>query len=384
MSDQPKVPMPELADAVVMMGGDTLHQCMQCGLCFASCPWRLVEGEISDEFNVRKVQHMAQLGVEGYESDNMLLACTTCGVCKSRCPREGNPISSIRTLRSMIIEAGSVPPPFRPVLGGLRNEGNPWGGERSERFAWAEGLDLPTFKEDTEYLLFMCCTSCYDGRCQETARALVSVLKKAGVSFGVIGEEESCCGESARKVGGEEEFQSLAAANIKLFSDNGVKKIITTSPHCLYTFKQEYSELGLEVEAVHYTQLLAELVEKGEIQVKGEVAKKVIYHDPCYLGRHSEEYEAPRQVLGAIPEAEQLEMECCRKESICCGGGGGRIWIETDTGARFGDLRIADAVNKKADIVATACPYCTIMLDSANIDKKVDIKDIAEILDEAL
>jgi Fe-S oxidoreductase len=385
MSDkEPKVPMPELADAVVELGGQTLHDCMQCGLCFAVCPWRKVEGEISDEFNIRRVQHMAQLGVDGYESDNVILACTTCGICKLRCPRGVEPAANVRTLRSMIMEGESVRPQFRPILGSLRNDGNPWSGKRAARFDWAADLDLPQFGADTEYLLFVCCTSCYDGRCRDIAKALVSVLKKAGVSFGVIGEEESCCGESARKIGGEEEFMSLAEKNIKLFQDKGVKKIITTSPHCLYSFRQEYPELGGEFEAIHYAQLLAQLVEDGSIQVSGELAKKIIYHDPCYLGRHNEEYEAPRNVIGAVTKGEQLEMENNRAESICCGGGGGRIWLETDAGARFGDIRIADAVSQEADIVATACPYCTIMLDASNPDQKVQVKDIAEILDEVL
>ncbi|MCP4679590.1 MAG: (Fe-S)-binding protein [Deltaproteobacteria bacterium] len=382
---EPKVPIPELGDVVVQTGGDTLYKCMQCGLCYASCPWRLVEGEIPDEFNVRKVQHMAQLGVEGYESDNVLFACTTCGACKVRCTREVNPIDNQRVLRAMIAEAGSVPPVYRPVIASLRDNGNPWQGERSERLDWAKEIDLPRFEEDTEYLLFVCCTSCYDKRCTDIAKAIVSVLKKAGVSFGIIGEEESCCGESVRKIGGEDTFQSLASSNIQLFKDKGVKKIITTSPHCLFTFRNEYSELGGEFEVAHYTEILGGLVKEGKLKIDGELAKKVIFHDPCYLGRHNEVYDAPRDVLDAVPKAERVEMTRCREDSICCGGGGGRIWTETDPGARFGDLRIKDAMNQKADVVATTCPYCTIMLDASNItdgSEDLAIKDIAEILDE--
>ncbi len=384
---EPKVPIPELGDMVVQTGGDTLYQCMQCGLCFASCPWRQVEGEISEEFNARKLQHMAQLGVEGYESDNILFACTTCGVCKVRCTRNVDPIANQRVLRGMIAEAGSVPPVYRPVIASLRDNGNPWQGERSERMDWAKDLDVPAFGDDTEYLLFVCCTSCYDQRCTEIAKALVSVLKKTGVSFGVIGEEESCCGESIRKIGSEETFQKLADSNVQLFKDKGVKKIITTSPHCLYTFRNEYPELGGEFEVVHYSELLQGLIKDGKINVDKELGKKVIFHDPCYLGRHNEVYEAPRDVLDAMPGTERVEMACFGIDSICCGGGGGRIWTETDPGARFGDLRIKDAMNKEADIVATACPYCTIMLDASNITEgKEDlaIKDIAEILDELL
>ncbi len=386
MSD-PKVPIPELGDLVVQTGGDTLYKCMQCGLCVASCPWRLVEGEISEEFNVRKVQHMAQLGVEGYESDNVLFACTTCGLCKVRCPRTSNVIDNQRILRAMIAEAGSVPPVYRGVIASLRDNGNPWQGEREERMNWTAEIDVPKFDEDTEYLLYVCCTSCYDQRCTEIAQALVSVLKKAGVSFGIIGEEESCCGESIRKIGAEDTFQTLAAKNIELFNDRGVKKIITTSPHCLFTLRHEYAELGAEYDVVHYTQFLATLIEEGKIKIDKDLGKKVIFHDPCYLGRHNEVYEAPRQVLDAMPGIERVEMTRFEVESICCGGGGGRIWTETDPGARFGDIRIRDAMAKEADVVATACPYCTIMLDASNITEgKEDlaIKDIVEILDQLI
>ncbi|MCP4605419.1 MAG: (Fe-S)-binding protein [Proteobacteria bacterium] len=381
---EPKVPIPELGDMIIETGGDTLYQCMQCGLCVASCPWRLVEGDISNEFNVRKVQHMAQLGVEGYESDNVLFACTTCGVCKIRCPREANPIDNQRVLRNMIAEAGSVPHVYRPVIASLRDNGNPWQGERSERLEWAKDIDVPRFDEETEYLLFVCCTSCYDQRCQEITKAIVSVLKKASVSFGIIGEEESCCGESVRKIGGEDTFQSLANSNIRLFQDRGVKKIITTSPHCLYSFQSEYPELGGEFEVMHYTQLLGQLVKDGKLKIDKELGEKVILHDPCYLGRHSEVFDAPRDILDAVPKIERVEMDRFGPESICCGGGGGRIWTETDAGARFGDLRIRDAMSKDVDFVATACPYCTIMLDASNITEgkeDLKIKDIAEIID---
>lgn len=382
---EPKAPIPELGDAVVQSGGDTLYHCMQCGLCVASCPWRLVEGDISRDFNTRKVQHMAQLGVEGYESEDVLFACTTCGLCVQRCPREVNPIDNQRVLRAMIAESGSVPPAYRPVVGSLKSNGNPWQGERTERLDWTKELEVPRFGPDTEYFLFVCCTSCYDSRSKKIARALVSVLQKAGVSFGIIGEEESCCGESARKIGAEDTFTTLAESNIKLFKDRGVKKIITTSPHCLYTFRNEYPELGGEFEVVHYTQLLARLLREGKLTPSKELGRKVIFHDPCYLGRHNDIYEAPREVLDALGPAVRVEMDRFGPESICCGGGGGRIWMETPPGARFGDLRVADAVAKEAEVLATACPYCTIMLDASNMamgKEEMEILDISELLDQ--
>ncbi len=381
---EPKTPIPELGDAVVQTGGDTLYQCMQCGLCVSSCPWRQVDGDISRDFNTRKVQHMAQLGVEGYETEEVLFACSTCGVCVNRCPRDVNAIDNMRVLRAMIAESGSIPQAYRPVIGSLKSQGNPWQGERSERLDWAEDLQVPKFGEGTQYLLFVCCTSCYDARSKKIAKAIVSVLKKAGVSFGIIGQEESCCGESVRKIGSEDTFASLAESNIKLFTQNGVKKIITTSPHCLFTFRKEYPELGGRFEVWHYTELLKQLIAEKKIEPKHALGKKVIFHDPCYLGRHNEVYDAPRDVIDALGST-RIEMDRAGTESICCGGGGGRIWMETPPGARFGDLRINDALAKQAEVLATACPYCTIMLDASNMamgKEELQILDVAELLDQ--
>jgi Fe-S oxidoreductase len=385
MSEEPKVPIPELGGAVVATGGETLYQCMQCGLCVASCPWRLVEGDISRDFNTRKVQHMAMLGVEGYETEDVLFACTTCGICSDRCPRECDPIVNMRVLRNMIGEMGSVPQAYRPVIGSLNSNGNPWQGEPDQRTEWTEKAgEVPEFGPDTEYLLFVCCTSCYDSRSKKIARAIASLLNKAGVSWGIIGNDEQCCGEAVRKLGSEETFQSLAEHNIELFNGKGVKKIITTSPHCLYSFRYEYPELGGDYEVLHYTQLLEQLIADGKLKPSKDFDKKVIFHDPCYLGRHNEVYEAPRKVLDALPKVERMEMERMGPQSICCGGGGGRVWMETPPGARFGDLRVADAVDKQADVLATACPYCTIMIDASNMamgKEEMEILDVAELLD---
>jgi len=383
---EPKIPIPELGDAVVQTGGDTLYQCMQCGLCVSSCPWRLVEGDISKEFNTRKIQHMAQLGVDGYESENVLFACSTCGLCVTRCPREVYAIDNMRVLRAMIAESGSVPQAYRPVIGSLKSNGNPWQGERADRLDWTKDIEVPKFAEGTEYLLFVCCTSCYDARSKKIAKAIASVLSKAGVSFGIIGEEESCCGESARKIGAEDTFMSLAEANIKLFNEKGVKKIVTTSPHCQFTFLNEYPELGGQFEVVHYTELLSQLIKDGKLKPTKDLGKKVVFHDPCYLGRHNEIFDAPREVLDTLTK-DRKELDRCGLESICCGGGGGRIWMETEVGARFGDLRISDALAKEAEVLATACPYCTIMLDASNMamgKEELEILDIAELLDQVV
>ncbi|HEY3359687.1 MAG TPA: (Fe-S)-binding protein [Polyangia bacterium] len=384
---EPKTPIPELSDAVVQSGGQTLYQCMQCGLCVASCPWRLVEGDIAREFNTRKVQHMAQLGVEGYESANVLFACTTCALCVKRCPRAANPIENMRVLRAMIAEAGSVPQALRPVVASLDGEGNPWQGERAQRLDWSKGLPVPRFDGTQEYFLFVCCTSCYDARSRKVARAVASLLRKAGVSFGVIGAEEGCCGESIRKAGSEDTFQKLAARNIRLFQSRGVTKIVTTSPHCLDTFRHEYPALGGTFEVAHYTTLLKELLAQERLKPSRELGKKVALHDPCYLGRHNDVYDAPRDVLDAMPAVQRVELDRCAADSVCCGGGGGRIWMETPAGARFGDLRVRDAVRLGADVLATACPYCTIMLEASNMavgQEQLQVLDVAELLDQVV
>lgn len=194
--------------------------------------------------------------------------------------------------------------------------------------AWTKGIEVPKYGPDTEYLLFVCCTSCYDQRSQNIARSLVKLLDAAGVSYGIIGQEESCCGESIRKSGDEELFNKLATSNIELFAREGVKKIITTSPHCLKTFTSEYPELGGDYEVVHSSQLLAHLVSEGKLKLKGKDGRKVAFHDPCYLGRHSNVFSEPRELLDAAG-AEVVPMAREEKFSLCCGGGGGRVWMET-------------------------------------------------------
>jgi len=381
-------PEPELGEAIAEMGGETLYWCMQCGLCTGGCPWRLTDGEISREFNARKLQHQGQLGLEGYESDNNLFACTTCGLCVARCPRDVNAIDNIRSMRMMLAEGGSVPQSYRPIVGSLTDNGNPWMEAREKRTAWIKDLDVPTFTADTEYLLFVCCTSCYDARSQKIARAVATLLNAAGVSWGIIGEEESCCGESIRKIGQEELFTSLAESNIELFNSKGVKKIITTSPHCLYSFENEYKELGGDFEVRHYTQLLAELIRDGKLKLAKELDLTVAFHDPCYLGRHCDIYQDPREVLAALPNTRVMEMTRNRESSICCGGGGGRVWMETPPGERFGDLRVNDALAHEASVLVTTCPYCTIMMEASVLgldkDEEISVKDVAELAVDAL
>jgi Fe-S oxidoreductase len=297
-------------------------------------------------------------------------------------------IDNVRGMRSMLASVGTVPGSYRPVIGSLHASGNPWAGERSKRTEWMKGLDVPVFSEGTEYFLFICCTSCYDVRSQKIARSVVRLLQKAGVSFGVIGEEESCCGESVRKIGDEDLFQKLAQANIALFQGKGVKRIITTSPHCLFTFRKEYPEMGGQFEVIHHSQLLAQLVREGKLKPAKGLGKRIAYHDPCYLGRHNEIFDDPREVLAAVAGADLEEMERSRMNSLCCGGGGGRIWMETAPGERFGDLRVEEAIGKGAQALVTACPYCVVMLEASTKtmgkEEALPIMDLSEALLEVV
>jgi len=377
-------PLYEVNEALVAMGAEKLNLCMQCGMCAGSCPWRIVDGP----FNIRRLIRMAQLGVEGYESDDILYGCTTCNKCVLKCPRGVTIIDIVKAMRAMIAETGAIPGVLRTATGSVHSNGNPWSEPREKRTAWMKGLDVPAFDAGTEYLLFVCCTSAYDVRSQNIARAMVKVLSAGGVSFGVIGEEENCCSESVRKMGDETLFTNTAEKNIKLYQARGVKKIITTSPHCYYTFTKEYPELGGEFEAVHYTLLLAGLLREGKLKLSGTLDKQVTYHDPCYLGRHNDIYDEPRALISAVTGGKLVEMKRVRHESLCCGAGGGRLWMETKPEWRFSDLRIHEACETGAPILATACPYCISMLEDSrktvNKEDRIEIKDISELIAEVL
>ncbi|MCX5802897.1 MAG: (Fe-S)-binding protein, partial [Proteobacteria bacterium] len=220
------------------------------------------------------------------------------------------------------------------------------------------------------------------------AQATANILKKAGVDFGILGTKENCCGESIRKTGNEELFKRLARENIKTFIENGVKKILVSSPHCYHTFKNEYPEFKVNFEVVHISQYLFELINEGRLEITREYGKKVTYHDPCYLGRHNGIYDEPRGVLKKIPGLELFEMDESRKDSLCCGMGGGRVWMETLKDERFSNLRLEQAIGVGAEVLATSCPYCITALEDSrlvlNYGEVIEVKDITEILQEVI
>jgi len=375
----------EIVDVIKTSGGDLFKRCFQCGLCDVVCPWNQVR-----IFSMRKIVRQATFGLTEIESEDIWL-CTTCGRCPQQCPRDVQQIESGVALRRIATEYGIFPEPVQPirtVRGSLVGEGNPLSEERQTRANWTEGLSVKTFTEGTDILYFPGCYPSYDPRMKKVARATAHILNTAGVDFGILGEKENCCGESIRKTGDEELFKTLARENIKTFIDNGVKKILVSSPHCYHTFKNEYPEFMVHFEVVHISQYLFELIDQGKIKLTKEYGKNVTYHDPCYLGRHNEIYDEPREILKKIPGLELDEMPESREDSLCCGGGGGRIWMETPKGERFSDLRLEQAKGVGAEVLVTACPYCITNFEESRLnleyEKDLEIKDITEIIQESM
>ena len=339
---------------------------------------------------MRKLIREATFGLTEIESEE-IWRCTTCGRCPQQCPRDVKQIESGVSLRRIATEYGVFPTsvkPIRTISGSLVGEGNPFGEERKKRANWAEGLSVKTFTEGMEILYFPCCYLCYDPRLKKVARATATILNRAGVDFGILGAKENCCGESIRKTGDEDVFKRLAKENIKTFIDNGVKKILVSSPHCYHTFKNEYPEFMVNFEVVHISQYIFQLIHEGRLELTKEYGRKVTYHDPCYLGRHNGIYGEPREVLKKIPGLELNEMAESRVDSFCCGGGGGRIWMETPKGERFSDLRLEQAVGVGAEVLVTACPYCITNFEDSRLNREnsevIQIKDITEIVQEVI
>jgi Fe-S oxidoreductase len=375
----------EIIDVIKSSGGDAFKLCFQCGLCDVVCPWNRVRA-----FSMRKIVRQATFGMTEIESEDIWL-CTTCGRCPQQCPRDVKQIESGVALRRIATEYGVFPKPVTPIRtirGSLVAEGNTLSEERTKRGDWAKGLSVKTFSEGMDILYFPGCYPSYDPRLKKVAVATANILTKAGVDFGILGAEENCCGESIRKTGDEEVFQRLAKDNIKTFIDHGVKKILVSSPHCYHTFKNEYPEFMVHFEVVHITQYLFELLHEGRLELTKAYGKKVTYHDPCYLGRHNGIYEEPREALREIPGLELSEMPDSRVDSLCCGGGGGRVWMETPKGERFSDLRIEQAMGVGAEVLVTSCPYCITMFEDSRITldvtENIEIKDITEIIGEVI
>ena len=378
-------PIKEITDIIKENGGASFQFCYQCGICDVVCPWNRVR-----DFSMRRIVRQATFGLTDIEQED-IWRCTTCGTCPQRCPRGVNQIEVGVSLRRIANEYDVFPESVAPVItagGSLMAEGNPFNMERDKRGDWAEGLGLKTFTEGTEFLYYTGCYFSYDPRMKKVAVATAKILDQAGVDFGILGAREVCCGESIRKTGNEEAFKSLAKENIKTFIDHGVKKILVSSPHCYHTFTHEYPEFNAIFEIVHMSEFLCELLDTGRLQSTKAFEKKVTYHDPCYLGRHNGIFDAPRAVLKHVLGTEVTEMADYRENSLCCGGGGGRIWMETPKGERFADLRLQQAIDVGAEVLVTSCPYCITNFTDSSLGLEdgqvLEIKDITEIVQEVM
>ena len=381
---QALTPFQDAIDIIKEEGGEISKLCYQCGTCTSTCPWNLVRS-----FIVRKAMHQAQLGLTDFENEDMWL-CVTCKWCVDRCPRGVGIIDVWKSFRRAIVEMGigGVPDSVRITAKNISSVGNPQGEAREKRTDWIKDTGIKPFTKGMDVLYFACCFNSYDPKLIRVAKATAKIMQKAGISFGILGNEQSCCGESIRKTGNEELFKNLVQSNADAFNKAGVTKIVVSSPHCYHTLKNEYPELGAKFEVVHSSQFVAELIKDKKIQLTKEFKKKVTLHDSCYLGRHNNIYDEPRNVLKSIPGLELVEMLNNRENGLCCGGGGGRIWAETKKGERFSDIRIQQAIDAGANTLAVACPYCmanfedsVLSMDKGNV---LQVKEIVELVADAI
>jgi Fe-S oxidoreductase len=375
---QTVTPYLEMSRAIMDAGGEALKKCYQCGTCTGTCPWTPIT-----HFNIRKLVRFGQLGLDGIE--DFMWDCSTCKFCVDRCPRGVEIIDIVTAIRNVYSGGGMLPQSLRAFVGSMSARGNPWSGDQAQRNDWAKD-QYPLFSADKEYLFWTCCTVCYDPRNVRLARATAEILNLAGISWGIPTVDVNCCGESLKKVGDLELFDRLKNNNLDYFKSQGVSKIITVSPHCLASFKKDYGE---DYEVLHFSELMANLLSEGKLTPKKDFGGlKVTYHDPCYLGRHSGIYDAPRDILKSLPGVEFVEMQRSREQSMCCGGGGGGLWMEKAKGERLSDLRIEEALAIGAQVLATACPYCITMFEDSsrtlNVDEQIKIKDVTELLLESL
>ncbi len=333
--------------------------------------------------------------VPGVIDPDVLWACTTCGSCVEQCPVDIEHIDAIVDMRRyQVLMESSFPPEAGLMLRNVENQGDPWGLGSSKRTEWTQGLDFEvpvvddTIPDDVEYLYWVGCAGALDERARRQVQATARLLHGAGVRFAILGRKESCTGDPARRIGNEYLFQEQAKTNIATLGAAGVKKIVTTCPHCFNTLKNEYPALGGDFEVVHYAELLDHLVRVGKIVPGAGYTGTVTYHDPCYLGRHNRIFDEPRAVIGAIPGARNVEMQRCRERGFCCGAGGARMWMEEKIGTRVNTDRTREAFGTGADVVSTACPYCMIMLDDAvradGKEAEVRVLDISQLVEESL
>ena len=324
--------------------------------------------------------------------EETIWSCTTCYSCQEQCPAFVEHINKTIDLRRyLVLTESRFPSEAQLAFRNMENNGNPWGVGWANRADWIEDLGVKTMEEDSnvEILFWPGCAGAFDDRNKKVATAMVKLLQAAGVSFGILGTEEKCCGDSARRLGNEYLFQMLAQENIEAMKQYNVTKIVTQCPHCYNILKKEYPQFGGEYEVVHHTQFLLELIKQGKLKPTKAITETVTYHDSCYLGRYNDLYAEPRQILRNVSGIQLVEMDRHHGKSFCCGAGGGRMWLEESHGQRINEMRTEQALKVQPGIISTACPFCLTMLDDgvkakAEEDSTVRVLDLAEVLQQAL
>lgn len=387
-----------------------LDACTRCGRCQDHCPAFLTEKPLSPKKFIQDLKnHMhtrapqvlqsradgkpgesqVELMDGGVIEKDSLWTCTTCRSCMDHCPVYVEHIDKIIDMRRyQVLMASRFPEELVAAFKGLERNSNPWGLGHDTRADWIQELDIPIMAEyqgkDLDLLFFVGCIRSYDDRNKKVSIAMAKIMKHLGIKFAILGMEEGCCGDPARRVGNEYLYQILAQTNIETFRRHGVKKIITTCPHCFNTLKNEYPQLGFQAEVTHHTTFLEDQIRKGALTLNLPLNKKLTYHDPCYLGRYSGIYESPREVLRSIPSLQLQEMQRTKKDSLCCGAGGGWMWMDEKIGKRINILRLEDALKTNPEWIATACPFCVSMFDDAikntNRENELRIWDIVELV----
>jgi Fe-S oxidoreductase len=400
-----------------------LYTCTECGRCQDQCPAYLTDKPLSpkmlimdmrDHLHERTPQLIklagvpeaereeasakidAESGVEhkpligGTILEETLWSCTMCGACMNECPVLIEHVPKIAEMRrSLVLEESKMPKQAESALRSIENSGNPYSLGNQTRGDWARNLGVKTYAEhpDAEYLYFVGCAASFDEANQKVAASIVKILQAANIDFAILGKEETCNGDPARRIGNEYLFQTQAEANIKTFKKYEVKKVLTGCPHCFNTIKNEYPQLGFDAEVIHHTEFINDLIAGGKLQMWPQTdaalaGKTVTYHDPCYLGRWNGVYEPGRHILEKINGLDQIEMHRHGRQAFCCGAGGGRMWMEETLGKRINRERIQHAHEVDADVVATACPFClTMMLEGASSQNlAIDVADVAQLV----
>ncbi len=386
-----------------------MYTCTECGRCTVECPAYNSNKPLNPkQFLMELKQYNYENSdkiVEGTEEERnavlekslvpevidpeILWSCTTCRACEEACPVFIEYVQKIVDMRrNLVLMRGDFPPEAQATLRNIENNGNPWGIGFDQRAHWAKDLQVPTLAEKPEVnvLYWVGCAGSFDDRNKKVSTAVVKILKEAGIDFAILGPEETCSGDPARRIGNEYLFQMLAKQNVETMGKYKFKTVLAQCPHCFNTIKNEYPQFGGNFEVMHHTDFIANLIAEGKIKPVKDLKETLTYHDSCYLGRYNKIYDAPRNVIKSIPGVEYREVEKSREIGRCCGAGGGRMWMEERLGERVNHQRLADLQTVQPQTIASACPFCMTMLRDATRDKHTDIKtkDVAELVAESL